>query len=35
MITTEANDFGAEKLISELLANNKQLLDTGINATTI
>lgn len=35
MITTEANDFGAERLISELLTNNKQLLDTGIERKTI
>jgi hypothetical protein len=28
MVTTEKNSFFAEKTITELLSNNKQLLDT-------
>jgi DNA integrity scanning protein DisA with diadenylate cyclase activity len=35
MVTTEKNSFLAEKTIEELLANNKQLLDTQIETSTI
>jgi hypothetical protein len=35
MKTTEANSFGAENTISEVLANNKLLLDTQIEPSTI
>lgn len=35
MTTTEQNSFGAEKTISELLENNKKLLDSQIEPSTI
>lgn len=35
MVTTEKNSFFAEKTIEELLLNNKQLLDTQIETSTI
>lgn len=35
MVTTEKNSFLAEKTITELLLNNKQLLDTQIETSTI
>lgn len=35
MVTTEKNSFLAEKTITELLSNNKQLLDTQIETSTI
>ena len=35
MTTTEANSFGAETTINELLADNRQLLDSQIETSTI
>ena len=35
MKTNETNSFGAENTISELLADNKKLLDTQIEPSTI
>jgi len=35
MITNESNSFFAEKTITELLKNNKELLDTQIEESTI
>lgn len=35
MKTTDSNSFGAESTINEVLANNKLLLDTQIEPSTI
>jgi hypothetical protein len=35
MVTTDKNTFYAELTITELLTNNKQLLDTQIEESTI
>ena len=35
MITNESNSFFAEKTIAELLTDNRELLDTQIESSTI